>query len=196
MSLPYTTSAEQNKLVIFDVIKGHLQGEVLEIGSGSGQHAVYFASRLPELTWQTSELESNLPGIEAWIADSGLDNMLPPIALDVLGTWPDHLYDCVYSANCFHIMSADAVARCIDGIGACLKPGGVFAVYGPFNYGAAFTSESNARFDQMLKSRDPASGIRDFEWIGELAKNAGLELLEDVVMPVNNRTLIWQKRTL
>jgi len=196
INCPYAESAEQNKFVIFDAINSYLQGEVLEIASGTGQHAVYFASQLPELSWQTSELAANLPGIEAWIEEAGLGNLLAPIELDVLGAWPDHCYDLVYSANCFHIMGKDAVTRCIEGVGDCLKSEGVFAVYGPFNYDGAYTSESNARFDQMLQARDPASGIKDFEWIEALAGKAGLELLEDIAMPANNRTLIWQKRTL
>jgi SAM-dependent methyltransferase len=193
---PYAEAAEQNKQVILDAIKPWLRGEVLEIGSGTGQHAVYFASQAANISWQTSELETNLAGINSWIEDSGLDNLPAPIELDVMGAWPDHRYDFIYSANCFHIMAKEAVARCIEGIGECLKPGGVFAVYGPFNYHGDYTSESNARFDQMLRARDPDSGIRDFEWIAQIAGATGLELLEDVPMPANNRTLIWQKRTL
>ncbi len=196
MNRPYAESAEQNKQVIFDAIKSYLQGEVLEIGSGTGQHAVHFAAQLPDLRWQTSDLAANLPGIEAWIEESGLENLLPPIALDVNADWPDHRYDLVYTANTFHIMDETSVSRCVEGAGRCLKPGGVLAVYGPFNYGGRYTSESNARFDQMLRTRDPLSGIRDFDWIEQLAAAAGLDLLEDVEMPVNNRTLIWQKRTL
>jgi SAM-dependent methyltransferase len=193
---PYAEAAEQNKQVILDAIRPWLRGEVLEIGSGTGQHAVYFASQAANISWQTSELETNLAGINSWIEDSDLDNLPAPIELDVMGTWPDHRYDFIYSANCFHIMAKEAVARCIEGIGECLKPGGVFAVYGPFNYHGDYTSESNARFDQMLRARDPDSGIRDFEWIAQIAGATGLELLEDVAMPANNRTLIWQKRTL
>ncbi len=196
MNLPYAESAEQNKAVIFDAIRPYLKGEVLEVGSGTGQHAVFCASQLPGLRWQTSDLAANLPGIAARIVASGLPNLAPPIELDVLGSWPSHAYDVVYTANSFHIMNAAMVAACIDGVGRCLRPGGVFAVYGPFNYDGAYTSDSNARFDQMLRARDPGSGIRDFEWIAQLANEAELELLEDVEMPVNNRTLIWQKRTL
>ena len=196
MNRPYAEAAEQNKQVILDAIKPWLRGEVLEIGSGTGQHAVYFASQAADISWQTSELETNLAGTDSWIEDSDLDNLPAPIELDVMGTWPDHRYDFIYSANCFHIMAKEAVARCIEGIGECLKPGGVFAVYGPFNYHGDYTSESNARFDQMLRARDPDSGIRDFEWIAQIAGATGLELLEDVAMTANNRTLIWQKRTL
>lgn len=195
MNLPFAESSEQNKAVIFDVIKPYLQGDVLEIGSGTGQHAVFFAGQLPGLSWQTSDLESNLPGIEAWIAHSGLTNLPPPIALDVSDRWPESHFDTVYSANCFHIMDKTAVAQCLEGVGVCLKADGILAVYGPFNYAGNFTSESNARFDAFLKARDPDSGIKDFEWLDELAMQQNLHLLEDIAMPENNRCLVWQKRT-
>lgn len=196
MKLPFAESSEQNKAVIFDVIEPYLQGDVLEIGSGTGQHAVFFAGQAPQVTWQTSELKPNLPGIEAWIADSGLPNLLAPIVLDVLDDWPERQFDVVYSANCFHIMGKSAVAKCVEGIGGCLQPGGVLLVYGPFNYAGSFTSASNARFDAFLKTRDPSSGIKDFEWLDELANLQGLQLVDDVAMPANNRSLVWQKRTL
>ena len=195
MNLPFAESSEQNKSVIFEVIKTHLCGDVLEIGSGTGQHAVFFAGQLPRLSWQTSDLQSNLPGIEAWIAHSGLPNLPPPIALDVSGCWPRRQFDTVYSANCFHIMDKLAVAQCFEGVGVCLKAGGILAVYGPFNYAGGFTSASNARFDAFLKARDPDSGIKDFEWLDELASQQNLHLLEDLAMPENNRSLVWQKRT-
>jgi cyclopropane fatty-acyl-phospholipid synthase-like methyltransferase len=196
MNLPFSEASEQNKSFIYDVIKPYLHGEVLEIGSGTGQHAVYFAGQVPQLRWQTSDLESNLPGIEGWITDSGLNNLLPSIALDVLGDWPQRRFDMVYSANCFHIMDKPAVEKCIEGVGACLKQRGILAVYGPFNYAGNFTSPSNARFDAFLKARDPTSGIKDFEWLDDLANEASLQLVEDVAMPENNRCLVWQKRTL
>jgi cyclopropane fatty-acyl-phospholipid synthase-like methyltransferase len=196
VNLPFAEASEQNKSVIFEVIKPYLHGEVLEIGSGTGQHAVFFAGQVPQVRWQTSDLEPNLPGIEAWIADSGLPNLPAPLALDVMGDWPERQFDMVYSANCFHIMDKTAVEKCIEGVGACLKPGGVLAVYGPFNYAGNFTSPSNARFDAFLKARDPASGIKDFEWLDELADKESLQLVDDVAMPANNRSLVWQKRTL
>ena len=196
MNLPFSEASEQNKSFIYDVIKPYLHGEVLEIGSGTGQHAVFFAGQAPQLRWQTSDLESNLPGIEGWIADAGLPNLPPPVVLDVLADWPVRQFDMVYSANCFHIMDKTAVEKCIEGVGACLKPGGILVVYGPFNYAGNFTSPSNARFDAFLKARDPTSGIKDFEWLDDLANEASLELAEDVAMPENNRCLVWQKRTL
>ncbi len=196
MNRPWIEAAEQNKRPILAAIKPYLQGDVLEIGSGTGQHAVYFAGEVPGICWQTSELESNLPEIEAWIEASGLDNLPPPIALDVYGAWPQRQYDLIFTSNTFHILHQDGVEHCMQGTGFCLKPGAVFAVYGAFNYNGRYTSESNARFDRMLRQRDPGSGIRDFSWIERLAGRADLELLEDVEMPANNRTLIWQKRTL
>jgi len=195
MNLPCVESAEQNKRAIYAAINSHLHGDALEIGSGTGQHAVFFAGLSPGVSWQTSDLETSLPGIAARIRACGLDNLPAPILLDVLGEWPGRQYDFVFTANSFHIMTLEMVAACIAGAGASLKKGGIFAVYGPFNYRGAFTSDSNASFDRMLRMRDPASGIKDFEWIAERAGEAGLELFDDVEMPENNRTLLWQKRT-
>jgi len=193
---PFAQSAEENKRVILDALRPYLKGSVLEIGSGTGQHAVYFASQLAELHWQTSDLESSLSGIRAWIDDAGLDNLLPPLSLDVHDTWPAELYDTIYTANTFHIMDANAVACCIEACGACLQAQGHLAVYGPFNYRGEFTSESNARFDAMLKSTGQGGGIKDFEWLDRLAQQAGMALEADIEMPANNRSLIWKKRTL
>ena len=196
MNLPFAKAAEQNKEVILQAIRPYLRGKVLEIGSGSGQHAAYFASLLPELHWQTSDLEPNLSGIRARVDASGLDNLPPPLFLDAKGAWPEREFDTIYTANSFHIMDSTAVAACIEGCGNCLSAGGHFIVYGPFNYAGDFTSASNAQFDAMLKANDPASGIKDFEWLDSLARSAGMKLVTDVKMPANNRSLIWKKRTL
>ena len=196
MNRPYAEACEQNKAIIFETIKPYLKGQVLEIGSGTGQHAVYFAGLLPGIIWQSSDVEENLPGIEAWVSHSELANLPVPIALDVLGDWPEQKYDLVFSANSFHIMDEAAVERSFNGIAECLKPGGVFIVYGPFNYGGDYTSASNEQFDYWLKARDPKSGIKNYQWIETLAHAANFELLEDAPMPSNNRTLIWQNRTL
>jgi cyclopropane fatty-acyl-phospholipid synthase-like methyltransferase len=195
-NLPFSGAAEQNKDVIFQAIRPWLRGRVLEIGSGTGQHAVYFASLLPELNWQTSDLEPNLGGIRARVDDSGLENLPPPVFLDAMGAWPESEFDTIYTANSFHIMGSEAVAESIAGCAKCLSAGGHLVVYGPFNYAGDFTSASNARFDAMLKANDPDSGIKDFEWLDSLAQTAGMELTADVEMPVNNRSLIWKKRTL
>jgi SAM-dependent methyltransferase len=196
MNKPYVESCDQNKQIIFDTIGPYIKGDVLEIGSGTGQHAVFFAGQVADVLWQTSERSENLAGVVSWINDSGLANLMPPIELDVLGEWPDAKYDLIYSANCFHIMGAEAVAASITEAGRRLKPGAVLAVYGPFNYNGEFTSASNQNFDSFLRARDPQSGIKDFEWIEKLASDAGMDLLQDVSMPTNNRTIIWQSRTL
>ncbi len=196
MSKPFAASAEENKAVIYAAIEPYLAGDVLEVGSGTGQHAVYFAGRAPEVRWQPSELAANLPGIRSWIDEAGLPNVLSPIELDVRSAWPRDSYDFVFSANTFHIMDISAVAATIAGAGRILRDAGHFAVYGPFNYGGRYTSDSNARFDARLKAQDPAMGIRDFDWLDQLARTAGMTLAADIEMPVNNRTLVWQKRTL
>lgn len=194
MNRPYAQSSDENKAVILQALRPYFRGRVLEVASGTGQHAVYFCSQMPELSWQTSDLAENLDGIRAWIAASGL-SLPPPISLDALGTWPDSRYDTLYTANSFHIMGKKAVARCLEAGAECLLPGGHFTVYGPFNYAGSYTSESNARFDAMLKSRDPKSGIRDFEWLDELAQAAGMIIEADIAMPANNHCLVWKKGT-
>jgi len=196
MNLPFLQAAEENRQVILEAVRPYLRGSVLEIGSGTGQHAVYFADQLPALNWQTSDLEENLAGIAARIEQCGPGNLPPPLQLDVLGEWPDARYDTIYSANSLHIIGEVAVARFIDECGRHLHPDGNLVVYGPFNYHGEFTSASNARFDEMLKAKHPDSGIKDFEWLDTLARTAGMALEADIEMPANNRSLIWKKRTL
>jgi cyclopropane fatty-acyl-phospholipid synthase-like methyltransferase len=193
---PFSQSSEENKEPILAVLREAFvaQRRVLEIGSGTGQHAVYFARQLPHLFWQPSELAENLPGIHAWLAEAGLPNVATPLLLDVeRQPWPDSAADAVFSANTVHIISWPQVEALFAGIGALLPAGGVFALYGPFNYDGRFTSDSNARFDQWLKARDPLSGVRDFEAVDALARAAGMTLTRDYTMPANNRTLVWHK---
>ncbi|PKO73458.1 MAG: methylase, partial [Betaproteobacteria bacterium HGW-Betaproteobacteria-17] len=133
-------------------------------------------------------------GIRAWLDDAALPNVRPPLALDANDTaWHGGRYDAVFSANTLHIMSWPEVALFFAGVGEVLEPGGVLAVYGPFNYEGAFTSASNARFDAWLKARDPASGVRDFEAVDALARARGLVLQQDIAMPANNRMLVWRR---
>jgi hypothetical protein len=186
---PFSEASERNRAPILAVLKRIFRDRkrVLEIGSGTGQHAAYFAAELPHLVWQASDVAEHLPGIRQWVSNPA------PIELDVDKPWPAVEADAVFSANTCHIMSWPQVQRMFKGIGKIpsLK---TFCLYGPFNYGGSHTSESNARFDAMLRARDPASGIRDFEAINSLAETAGLVLQEDNAMPANNRLLVWRPR--
>ncbi|OYY93169.1 MAG: methylase [Hydrogenophilales bacterium 28-61-23] len=193
---PYAESSEQNRAPIQAVLEDVFADRkmVLEIASGTGQHAVYFGQALPHLTWQTSELPDNHAGIQAWLDEAGLANVLPPVVIDVNDApWPVEPVDAIFNANTVHIVAWPAVERMFAGIGRVLAVGGILCLYGPFNYGGQFTSESNARFDVWLKGRDPASGVRDFEAINRLAEAQGLTLVKDIAMPSNNRTLVWQR---
>ena len=193
----FSEACEQNKSPILTVLRETFRDArcILEIGSGTGQHAVHFARHLPHLHWQTSDLTDNHASISAWIAESGLANITLPLELDVTaGPWPRQRYDAVFSANTTHIMSWPAVRCMFAGIGTLLGCGGVFSLYGPFNYDNAYTSPSNARFDDWLRDRDPGSGIRNFEDLDALARTHGMTLLADHEMPVNNRLLVWVKR--
>ena len=185
---PFSEASERNRESILAVLKRVFAERrlVLEIGSGTGQHAAYFAPELPHLVWQTSDVAENLPAIRQWAPNP------PPLELDVDGTWPDVAADAVFSANTCHIMSWPQVERMFGGMGniASLKTA---CIYGPFNYGGRPTAESNARFDAMLRGRDPASGLRDFEAIVRLAAKNGLTLQEDNPMPANNRLLVFAR---
>lgn len=197
MTKPFAESSVQNRTPIFSVIEPLLMDcqSLLEIGSGTGQHAVYFAKELPHLIWQTSDVDENHDGIRQWIKESGLDNVKMPLALDTAEShWPDRLFDAVFSANTVHIMHSHEVEAMFDGIGNILAPGGKFLLYGPFNYEGNYTSESNQRFDEWLKERDPGSCIKDFEALCDLADQADMKLVEDFEMPANNRILYWLKK--
>ncbi len=192
---PYSESCAQNSEPIRQVLQHYVEGRqtLLEIGSGTGQHAVYFAALYPWLSWQTSDLVEYHPGIQAWIDDSGLGNVLPPIELDVSADWPRQAYDLLFSANTLHIMSSTEVQQLFRHCPASMQQGADMLLYGPFNYADQYTSESNARFDQWLKQRDPASGIKNFEWLQDIAHPSGLECVADYPMPANNRILVWRK---
>lgn len=199
MMLPYAESADQNKSVILEVLREAFAASrrVLEIGAGTGQHAAHFSRCLPHVHWLPTERPGQLEPIELWRTKAGSANQESARALDAgRPGWRMADVDAAYTANTFHIMAWMQVAICIEGIGASLPYGGRFAVYGPFNYGGRFTSESNARFDEWLKRRDPLSGVRDFEAVCERAEAAGMTLWRDFEMPMNNRTLVFEKRAL
>ena len=191
----YSQACEENKIPILNIIREEFAAarEILEIGSGTGQHAVFFGTRLPHISWQTSDLESSHASINAWLNEAALENVLPPLILDATDRqWPDKCYDGLFSANTTHIMNWSAVENLFTRIGKVLAPGASFCLYGPFNYDGHYTSDSNQRFDQWLKDRDPLSGIRDFEALDRLARENGMSLKADHEMPVNNRLLVWK----
>jgi cyclopropane fatty-acyl-phospholipid synthase-like methyltransferase len=192
----FSESCEQNKAPILEVLQEVFKDRktVLEIGSGSGQHAVYFAQHLPHLSWQPSDRAENLPSIHAWAAEVMLDNLCTPIELDVVNQpWNVQTVDALFTANSLHIMSWGMVERFFKGLDNILETSGKLLIYGPFSYAGAHTSVSNARFDQYLKQQNPLSGVRDFEDINRLACQQGLSLVKDYEMPANNRCLLWEK---
>lgn len=195
MNKPFAESSEQNKQVILQVLQKLFiaPGEVLEIGSGTGQHAVHFTQHLPHLMWQPTDCADQIPGMTLWFNDVTHQRIRTPQVLDVQQQWSDQLFDYVFTANTLHIVSWAAVQLMFAGVGKNLKPGGLFVQYGPFNYAGKFTSDGNARFEQWLKSRDPLSGIRNFEDLQALAQHHAMVLHSDHEMPVNNRILVWQK---
>jgi len=196
---PFSESCAQNQEPILQVLREAFAGckHVLEIGSGTGQHAVYFGERLPHLTWQTSDLFDNHAGILAWLEEARLPNVRAPLLIDAKNpAWPIRGVDAVFSANAVHIMSWPEVESLFTGIGRALTENGRLCLYGPFNYGGKFTSASNAQFDILLKEYNPASGVRDFEALNSLAEAQGLRLLKDFPMPANNRSLVWQRTSL
>ncbi|MFA6901973.1 MAG: DUF938 domain-containing protein [Gallionellaceae bacterium] len=193
---PYAESCDINKDPILDVLKEFFadRRQVLELASGTGQHAVHFGRALPHLTWQTSELQQNHAGIQAWLDEAQLSNVLAPVQIDANDEhWPVGNCDAIFNANTVHILAWTEVEKLFAGIGRVLDAGGILCLYGPFNYGGKFTSGSNARFDVWLKSRNPNSGVRDFEALNKLAEAQGMMLLSDIEMPINNRTLVWQR---
>ena len=192
---PFAESCVENQQPILEALQKEFANvqHVLEIGSGTGQHAVFFAHALPHLIWQTSDVSEYHPGINAWITDANLANTRTPLNLNVAhDTWPEKEFDGIFSANTVHIMGWPEVEKMFAGIGKVLLPDGRFCLYGPFNYNGQFTSESNARFDVWLKNRDQKSGVRDVADLRKLAEQVGLKLTEDYEMPTNNRLLVWK----
>jgi SAM-dependent methyltransferase len=196
MRKPFSQACENNKQPILAVLRRVFTqpGQILEIGAGTGQHAVHFAANLPHLAWQPSDQAVNLPGARLWIEEAGLDNVSAPIELDVLKTpWPIADADGVFSANTAHIMHWPAVRAMFAGVSRLLKSNACFCLYGPFKYSGRHTSDSNVRFDRYLQSQDPGMGVRDVSDLEELAADHEFELASDHAMPANNRMLVWRR---
>ncbi len=196
MNKPYSQSCENNKFPILQVIETIFTDNltIWEIGSGTGQHACFFAENLPHVKWQCTDRLVNLAGIDRWLKDANLSNLLSCLELDVSQiNWPCQQINGIFTANTLHIMSVKQVEDFFSGLERYLASGAQVCIYGPFNYHGQFTSESNHQFDLWLKSRDLASGIRDFEYIEKQANRIGLALQHDFEMPANNRLLYFKK---
>jgi len=195
MDKPFSQSCENNKHAILNVLSREFMqsNKILEIGTGSAQHAVYFAAALEHLTWQTSDLACNHAGIHTWLDSVDLANLHRPLLLDLNLPWPVESVDGIFTANTLHIVNWSLVKRFFLGVGEHLSAGGKLCIYGPFNYQGQFTSQSNADFDVWLKNIDVERGIRDIEAISELASAQGLRLIQDHIMPANNRLLVFMK---
>jgi SAM-dependent methyltransferase len=194
--LAFSAAAERNREPILAALRPRLVAcrHVLEIGSGTGQHAEHFAAAMPWVRWQCSDLAGNLPGLCARLDAAALANTPPPVALDVLdGCWPVDGFDALYSANTLHIMGWPEVEALFVGMHVALAAQALLAIYGPFNYGGRFTSDSNAAFDAALRAGDPRRGIRDVEAVDALARAIGFVLEDDVAMPANNRLRVWRR---
>ena len=196
MQKPYSESCDQNKAPILSIIEPLFTScsDILEVGSGTGQHAIYFAEKMPHIRWHCSDCAPYIAGINQWIDESDVQNVVAPIVLDVTGSqWPTLQVDAIFTANSIHIMHEQDVINFIKGAGRLLKKGGHLMIYGPFNYEGSFTSASNESFQQWLKSRDSLSGIKHFEDIVSLASSNALQLCTDYEMPANNRILHFKK---
>lgn len=193
----HAPAAERNREPIAQVLAGVLppSGLVLEVGSGTGQHVVWFAQRLPELTWQPSDVDADaLASIVAWTGAAGIGNVRPPIVLDAAApAWPIAAADAVVCSNMIHIAPWAAAVGLFRGAGRILPPGGVLCTYGPYRFHGRFTAPSNAEFDASLRARDPAWGVRDVDDLEAVAAEHGLALVDTVAMPANNHVLVWRR---
>ncbi len=192
--LPHSDACERNKGPILEVLRHEFARceQVLEIGSGTGQHAVHFAAAMPWLQWQPTEMAQSLPGLQRRILLEGTKNLRKPVELDVTQAWRLPRVDGVFTANTLHILRWPQVEALFANLPSTAQPGTVLAIYGPFRCGGQYTSESNASFDDWLHAQDPESGIRDFESVAVLARAAGFAFVADHRMPANNQTLIWR----
>jgi hypothetical protein len=192
---PFSQTCENNKDPILQVIRTVFcqPTTVWEIGSGTGQHAYYFASHLPHIEWQPTDRSENIPGICLWQEQAQLTNLKSPLMLDVTdAAWPCTTIDALFTSNTLHIMSWTEVQLFFDHLTRYLSPKALMCIYGPFNYNGTYTSNSNASFDQWLKCQNTSSGIKDFEEIVFLLTSKDFSLLQDIAMPANNRLLVLQ----
>ena len=196
MTKPFSQACENNRGPISQVLERVLVDcqSVFEIGSGTGQHAVWFSRAMPHLQWQTSDRKENHQGIKQWISDSSLENIHHPLELDVgVGPWPEGLFDAIFTANTAHIMALSEVELMFSGVSKLLISGGLFCLYGPMQYSGVIAAESNRAFDARLRAVKSTQGIREFNDLNKLATAFGMQLIEDNDLPANNQLIIWQK---
>ena len=196
MEKPFSKYCENNKQPILEVIAQYFtdDGVVLEIGSGTGQHAMYFAEKLPHIYWQTSERSDHIEGVNQWLNAYRKYNLGRPFEIDVKqDKWPIDKVKGIFSANTSHIMRWQSVEKMFQHSGELLLPSHYFCLYGPVNINGEYTSDSNKQFDQFLRSDNPKMGLRNLEDLQELAKTNGLEFVQKHDMPANNFIMVWQK---
>lgn len=200
MTKPFSPACERNRIPILKVMQDLItssDSRLLEIGSGTGQHAVYLAPHFPHMIWVTSDVKENHYGIQLWLAESGAPNIIGPGVFKVgEDQFPNGHFDVVFTANTFHIMPWYLCEELMDQLGKNLDAGAKVLIYGPFNYNGKFTSDSNREFDESLRQRDPLMGIRDFEEVVRYMGKRAFGLLKDNEMPANNRLLVFEKKLL
>jgi hypothetical protein len=192
---PFAPAAEENRDAILKVLQQEFKhiNTVLEIGSGTGQHAAYFSQHLAHLNWQASDKHTMLSGIAMWLDDANLETPLAPIELDVNLNWPQQSYQGAYAANIAHIIHWNEIEALFSGLDQVLIDSAVFCLYGPFNINGDYTSESNRLFDLWLKERDPESCIRDKNDLDQLAIKNNFQASSLWEMPANNKILCWRR---
>ena len=197
MEKPYSPACERNSGPILEVMKQYItrnDQRLLEIGSGTGQHAVYLAPEFPFLEWHPTDVSANLNGMKLWFKEAGIKNIQMPVRVEIgKDDFPKLKFDIIFTANTFHIMHWKECKTLMKQMGHRLREGSRVMIYGPFKYGGEFTSPSNEEFDKSLKERDPLSGIRSFEDVNNSMAKNGFELLNDFDMPANNQMLVYSR---
>ncbi len=194
---PYAISCDRNSAPILEVLKEYLKDykKLVEMGAGTGQHAIYMAPHFPELEWYLLDQKDRHEGIKTWLHDFPRANVKGPIEYSIgENDWPISDCDVVFTSNTLHIVSWEKDLQFFDDLTNALSSGGLFMAYGAFNYNGDFSSESNKKFEEWLKERDPASGIKDFEKVKAELEKRDFELVKDHEMPSNNRLLVFKKK--
>ena len=193
----HAESTIRNRTPILEILKKEIEGskKLLEIGSGTGQHAVYFSKKLPQILWQTSDRSMNHESIIYWIKRYNLKNLLPPLDIEIGLNEKNinDIFDCVFSSNTSHIMSLENVKKLFALVGKILNKNGKFFLYGPFKINLEFTTKSNEDFHEKLKAENKLMGLRDIEELDNFATENNMQNHALYEMPANNYLSIWKK---